>query len=112
MAESTIGDDIPPEVRSMLDAIRPELVVPLVTYLASPACELTHQMFSAGAGRFARVFVGLGPGWYAGPGVVPTPSDIAEHLAEIVAVEGHAVPMSVYEEMGELLSRADAEPKS
>ncbi len=105
MAESTIGDDIPPDVRSMLDAIRPELVVPLVVYLASPGCDLTHHMFSAGAGRFARVFVGLGPGWYAGP-VVPTPTDIAEHLAEIVAVEGHAVPMSIYEEMGELLSRA------
>jgi len=108
MAESTIGDEIPPEAQTMLDAIRPELVVPLVVFLANPSCDLTHHMFSAGAGRFARVFVGLGPGWYAGPGVVPTLDDIAEHLAEIASVEGHTVPMSIYDEFVELLSRASS----
>jgi NAD(P)-dependent dehydrogenase (short-subunit alcohol dehydrogenase family) len=112
MAEATIGDEIPPEAQVMLDAIRPELVVPLVVFLASPACELTHHMFSAGAGRFARVFVGLGPGWYAGNGVVPTPDDIAEHLAEIAAIEGAALPMSIYEEFDQLLSLAGGESQS
>jgi len=112
MAEATIGDEIPPEARVMLDAMRPELVVPLVVFLASPACELTHHMFSAGAGRFARVFVGLGPGWYAGNGVVPTPDDIAEHLAEIAAIEGATLPLSIYEEFDELLSRASGDSQS
>jgi NAD(P)-dependent dehydrogenase (short-subunit alcohol dehydrogenase family) len=105
MAEAAIGAEVPPEARPMLDAIKPALVVPLVVYLASPHCELSHHMFSAGAGRFARVFVGLGRGWYAGPGVTPTPEDIATHLTEITAMEGSSVPMSIYEEIDELLSR-------
>ncbi len=41
---------------------------------------LTHHNFSACAGRFARVFVGLGDGWIAEPGSTPTADDIAEHL--------------------------------
>lgn len=105
MARATIGEDAPPGAASMLDAMKPELVVPLVLYLASPACELTHQMYSAGAGRFARVFIGLTTGWYAGATVIPTAEDVAAHLAEIDAVEGHAVPMSIYEEFAELLAR-------
>jgi len=34
-------------------------------YLASRACELTHQNYAAVAGRFARIFVGYGEGWLA-----------------------------------------------
>ena len=60
-----------------LHAIEPELVVPIVVYLASRACELTHHNFSACAGRFARVFVGLGDGWLADGGA-PTAEDLAE----------------------------------
>jgi NAD(P)-dependent dehydrogenase (short-subunit alcohol dehydrogenase family) len=105
MARATMGDDLPPDATTMFDAIKPELVVPLVLYLVSPECTITHHMFSAGAGRFARVFVGLTTGWDAGPEVVPTPEDVATHLSEINAMEGHAVPMSVYEEFGELLAR-------
>jgi NAD(P)-dependent dehydrogenase (short-subunit alcohol dehydrogenase family) len=112
MAEATIGGEVSPELATMLETIRSDLVVPMVVYLASPACVLSHHMFSAGAGRFARVFVGLGRGWYAGRGVVSTPEDIEAHLAEIDATEGHMVPMSIYDEMGELLSRADGESKS
>ena len=55
-----LGDDVP-----FLRAIEPELVVPMVVYLASRACTITHQNYSACAGRFARVFVGLGEGWVA-----------------------------------------------
>ena len=55
-----LGDDVP-----FLRAIEPELVVPMVVFLASRACTFTHQNYSACAGRFARVFVGLGEGWVA-----------------------------------------------
>ncbi|ORB83659.1 hypothetical protein B1987_07375 [Mycobacterium kansasii] len=48
--------------------ISPELVVPIMVFLASRACEVTHHNYSACAGRFARAFVGRGPGWSAGPG--------------------------------------------
>ena len=72
-------DEVEPEP-GFLHAIEPELVVPIVVYLASRACELTHHSFSACAGRFARVFVGLGDGWVSEPGGAPTADDIAEHL--------------------------------
>jgi NADP-dependent 3-hydroxy acid dehydrogenase YdfG len=39
-----------PEVHAFLRAIEPEYVVPIVVFLASRACELTHHSFSASAG--------------------------------------------------------------
>ena len=50
----------------MAQLLDPECVTPLVTYLVSEQCDLTHQVFSVGGGRFARMFVGLTPGWFAG----------------------------------------------
>ena len=67
-------------------AIKPELVVPLVAFLASRACDFTHRNYSACAGRYARVFVGLGEGWLAEPDSHPSADDIAAHLAEISAM--------------------------
>ena len=63
MVWETTGER-PPEDEggSFIGAIRPELVVPIVTYLASRACTFSHHNYSAGGGRFARVFAGLGAG--------------------------------------------------
>jgi NAD(P)-dependent dehydrogenase (short-subunit alcohol dehydrogenase family) len=52
----------------MAEHFDPALVAPMVVYLASDQCEVTHEIYSAGAGRFARFFVGLTEGWYAGAG--------------------------------------------
>jgi hypothetical protein len=38
-----------------------DTVAPLVAYLASPACEVTGEAFSAGGGRFARVVYAASP---------------------------------------------------
>ena len=35
----------------------PELVAPMVAYLAHEACPVTGEMYAAGAGRFARIFI-------------------------------------------------------
>lgn len=108
MADATneATDDAAPGVDLFLDTIKPELVVPLVVFLASPGCAFSHQIFSAGAGRFARVFVGLGEGWFAGADVIPTVDDIATHISEITRLEPHSVPMSIYEEVAQLMSTA------
>lgn len=45
----------------MGDALRPELVTPLVEYLVSEESTVTHEIFSVGGGRIARVFLGLVP---------------------------------------------------
>ncbi len=104
MVSETIGETDPGE-DGFLAAIAPELVVPIVVYLASQACEITHHNFSAAAGRFARVFVGLAEGWLAQPGSTPTADDIADHFQQIAATEPYTVPMSIFDEVFGLASR-------
>ena len=84
---------------AFLQAIEPELVVPMVVFLASRACDLTHQNYSAGAGRYARVFVGLAEGWLAERGSNPTADDVAAHLAEVSATESFTIPASIFDEV-------------
>jgi NAD(P)-dependent dehydrogenase (short-subunit alcohol dehydrogenase family) len=84
--------------------LEPELVTPLVTYLASEACDKTHEIFSAAGGRYARVFVGLAPGWYGGKGHVPTAEDVLDNIDQIEKQDGYIVPGSVGDELGALVS--------
>jgi NAD(P)-dependent dehydrogenase (short-subunit alcohol dehydrogenase family) len=99
MVTETVGDPKALEETGFLKIIQPELVVPIVAFLASRACEFTHQNYSACAGRFARVFVGLGEGWLAEPGSNPTADDVAAHLSEVSATEPFSVPGSIFEEV-------------
>lgn len=99
MVTETVGDPKALEEIGFLGVIKPELVVPMVVFLASRACEFSHQNYSACAGRFARVFVGLGKGWLAEPDSNPTADDIAAHLSEVSAVEPFTVPGSIFEEV-------------
>jgi NAD(P)-dependent dehydrogenase (short-subunit alcohol dehydrogenase family) len=99
MVTETVGDPKALEEIGFLGVIKPELVVPMVVFLASRACGFTHQNYSACAGRFARVFVGLGQGWLADDGRVPTAEDIVAHLDEVAATEPFTVPGSIFEEV-------------
>ena len=99
MVTETVGDSKALEETGFLKVIAPELVVGLVVFLASRACEFTHHNYSACAGRFARVFVGLGEGWLANPDSCPTADDIAAHLSQVSATEPFSVPTSIFEEV-------------
>jgi hypothetical protein len=99
MVTETVGDPKAPESIGFLNVIKPELVVPIVIFLASRACELTHQNYSACAGRFARVFVGLGQGWFAARDSNPTADDIEARISEVSATEPFTVPASIFEEV-------------
>jgi NAD(P)-dependent dehydrogenase (short-subunit alcohol dehydrogenase family) len=105
MVTETIGDARALDESAFFKAIRPQLVVPIVVYLASRACESSHQNYSACAGRFARVFVGLGKGWLAELDGDPTADDIADHFAEVAATEQFTVPGSIYDEVFEVGER-------
>ena len=87
-----------------LDAIEPELVVPIVTFLASRECGFTHRCYSACAGRYSRVFVGQGRGWVAPSGTHPSAEDVAAHLDEASATEPFTVPSSIFDEVAETCS--------
>jgi NAD(P)-dependent dehydrogenase (short-subunit alcohol dehydrogenase family) len=105
MVTETVGDAKALEETGFLKVIRPELVVPIVVFLASRACEFSHHNYSACAGRFARVFVGLGDGWLAEADSHPTADDIASHLSEISATEPFSVPGSIFEEVFDVCER-------
>jgi NAD(P)-dependent dehydrogenase (short-subunit alcohol dehydrogenase family) len=110
MVTETVEDTTALEQSGLLQTIKPELVVPMVVYLASRDCQFTHRNYSAFGGRFARVFVGLGEGWLALPGSDPTADDIAAHLAEISATAPFIVPESIYEEVFAVYERLGINP--
>jgi len=94
---------------SMLDdalELDPDQVSPLVVYLASRESAVTHQVFSAGGGRFSRVFTGLTEGWFAG-GRPTAVSAIADHIDDILDTEQYSIPGSAADEITELIARIE-----
>ena len=83
----------------MAAALDPMFVTPLVAYLVSEQCQLTHEIFDVGGGRYARIFIGLGKGWTARKGQIPSPEEIAANLGAIRNTEGFTIPDSIAGEM-------------
>jgi NAD(P)-dependent dehydrogenase (short-subunit alcohol dehydrogenase family) len=96
VAKTRMTEELLGEFANYLD---PEFVTPMVTYLSSEACTTTHGAYSAAGGRYARVFWGLGQGWYAGQDGRPTAEDIQGNLAQIEDQEGYIVPGSTTDEI-------------
>lgn len=105
MVTETVGDEKFLAESGFMRAIRPELVVPLVTFLASRACTFTHRNYSAVAGRYARVFVGLSEGWLADAESEPTAEDIEAHLEQMSATDRFLVPASIVDEVLDVCAR-------
>ena len=83
----------------LADALDPECVTPLVTYLVSEACQETHSIWSVGGGRYARMFVGLTRGWFAGKDAKATPEQVRDHVGEIRNTDGYIIPDSIADEL-------------
>jgi len=93
-------------VAKLGDTMGPDFVTPLVVYLASEACAVTQQAFSAAFGRYARVFAGVTSGWL-GPRDVPARAeDVRDQLARIVDPGRYVIPTSVFDEIGYLIEDA------
>jgi NAD(P)-dependent dehydrogenase (short-subunit alcohol dehydrogenase family) len=84
---------------AMADKIDPECVTPLSVFLVSEDCQLTHEIFDVGGGRYARIFIGMTPGWVKGAGQPATVEEIAAHLDQIRSPEGYVIPDSIAGEM-------------
>jgi NAD(P)-dependent dehydrogenase (short-subunit alcohol dehydrogenase family) len=69
----------------------PELVAPMVAYLAHEDCPARGEIYTAGAGRFARLFVASTPG-YVHPTPDATIEDVADHWAAINDETGYYLP--------------------
>lgn len=105
MVTETVGGDEAAAQIPFLQIIDPKLVVPMVVFLASRACTLSHHNYSAGAGRYARVFAGLGEGWLAPAGTEPTAEDIAANLAKVSSTQPFTVPASIVDEVMQISAR-------
>jgi len=90
------------------ESMDPAQVAAMVVYLASEQNTLTHQIFSAGGGRYAQFFIGATQGWFAGVGVVPTAEEVAAHLDEIRDQEGYEILGQISDEVGLLLKEMEA----
>lgn len=69
----------------------PELVAPMAAYLAHESCPVNGEMYAAGAGRFARIFIATTPG-YVHHGTDVSIEDVAAHWADINDEAGYSVP--------------------
>jgi NAD(P)-dependent dehydrogenase (short-subunit alcohol dehydrogenase family) len=77
----------------------PHQVMPMVVYLSSEQNEFTHEVFTVGGGRYARVFIGTNTGWFAGQGVVPSVEQLSEHLDEVRDISEYTVPLNNNDEL-------------
>src|SRR5436189_4616353 len=92
MTEDILGD--------LIEKVDPKLVSPLVAWLAHEDCPVSGEIYSAAAGRIARFFIGLTPGYY-NPQL--TMEDVRDHLEEIRDQKGYETPNSPIEEFGILM---------
>lgn len=90
---------------ALKDRLAPEFVTPLVTYLASSACQSTGHVYSSVAGRYARVAIAVPDGWVAPAEAPPSAEDIAGHWDEITARHNLHEPESTNAELMHLASR-------
>jgi hypothetical protein len=72
--------------------LEPDLVSPVVAYLAHESCPVSGEVYAAGAGRCSRVFIAETEG-YVHPGITGlTVEDVAENWAAINDEAGYHVP--------------------
>jgi len=92
---------IPPQV---FEQLKPELVSPLVVYLASNACEETSGLFEVGGGWMGKVRWerSLGAGFDPREGY--SPEDVAANFAQICDFECAAHPKDNIEAMKEMMA--------
>src|SRR5262249_58989733 len=96
LTESLFGGDF-------AKALDPAFVTPLVVYLCSEKCELTHEIFDVGGGRYARIFIGMGKGWMAPKGRKPKAEDILDQIDVIRDVQTYTIPQSIADETGAIV---------
>jgi hypothetical protein len=63
----------------------------MVAFLAHEACPVSGEIYAAGAGRFARIFIASTEG-YVHSAPDPTMEDVAENWATINDESGYFVP--------------------
>lgn len=88
----------------------PARAAPMAAYLAHEACPVSGEVFTTGAGRFARLFLASTPGWVHEGDGIPTIEDIAAHWDQIGDETGYEVPNDVMAWSRSFLAHLSKEP--
>ena len=88
MTEELFGED-------MSKLLTVDNITPLVVYLASEQCEVTHEIFSAGGGRFARIGISTDVGYFNASAKA---EDIFANIGEIRDLSNPIYPTSLADE--------------
>jgi NAD(P)-dependent dehydrogenase (short-subunit alcohol dehydrogenase family) len=72
-----------------VEKLDPELVAPVVAFLAHEDCPVTGEVYSVGGGRVARFFIGMTTGYFKRDLTV---EDVRDHLDQIRSEDGYTVP--------------------
>lgn len=96
VARTRLTEELLGPLTELLD---PDLVTPMVVYLCSEDNQFSHEIFTAGGGRYGRIFVATNPGWFSGIKVVPSVEELADHLDQIRDISHYEIPMSANEEI-------------
>jgi len=75
--------------------LQPEMVSPLVAFLAHEECPVSGQVFSVGGGRVAQVFIGEAQGYFNAD---LTMEDVRDNWGTITDREGYSVPNNLADE--------------
>ena len=76
--------------------MNPDLVAPMVAYLAHEACTVSGEFYVAGGGRFGRIFVAANDGYLAPDPASATIDTVAEHWSTIDDPSDFYIPTSLH----------------
>jgi len=89
----------------------PELVAPMAAYLAHESCPVSGEIYTAGFGRFARLFIASTVG-YVHPGHPPTIEDVARNWETINEETGYYVPANLMDWSATFMAHLPADDPS
>jgi len=84
--------------------MEPELVAPMVAFLAHEACTVSGEIYVAGAGRFGRIFIAGNEGYVHTNPEPASIEDVAANWATINDETGYYVPASLMDWAGRFMS--------
>ncbi len=96
--------------QSLVDALKPDYVSPLVAYLCSEQCEDTGLIFSVGGGYFSRVAYIEGEGVFLGSEKVSSIEDIQANMDKIKDLSKGVEVTQVMEQTGKILKLMNITP--
>ena len=80
---------------AMAEKLQPELISPIVAFLAHEDCPVSGEVYSVGGGRVARVFIGETPGYF---NANLTMEDVRNNFEQIRNEDSYIVPANISEE--------------